>query len=47
MFKVVESAAKPLKALQQAVLSLLAMYELTEGDTRDVIFAQALSNEPL
>ena len=25
----------------------MAMYELTEGDTRDVTFAQTLPNEPL
>ena len=33
MFKVAESAAKLGTTLQQAVLSSLAMYELTEGDT--------------
>ena len=47
MFKVAESAAEALKTLKQAVLSPLAMYKLTEGDSRDVTFAQALPNEPL
>ena len=46
MFEVAETAAKLVKTLRQAVLSPLAMYELTEGDTRDVTFAQTLPNEP-
>ena len=45
MFKVAESAAKLIVTLRQTVLCLLAMFELTEGDTRDVIFVQALPNE--
>ena len=47
MFQVAETAAKPVTTLRQAVMSPLAMYELTEGDTRDVTFAQTLPNEPL
>ena len=47
MFKVAESAAKCVTTLQQVVLSPLAMYELTEGDARDLTFVQALPNEPL
>ena len=47
MFEVADTAAKLVKTLQQAVLSPLAMYELTVGDTRDVHFAQTLPNEPL
>ena len=47
MFQVAETAAKLVTTLRQAVMSPLAMYELTEGDTRDVTFAQALPNEPL
>ena len=47
MFKVAESAAKPLMTLRAAVMSPLAMYELTQGDSHDVTFAQALRNEPL
>ena len=46
MFQVAETAAKLVTTLRQAVLSPLAMYELTEGDTRDVTFAQTLPNEP-
>ena len=42
-----EPAAKLVKTLREAVLSPLAMYELTQGDTRDVHFAQTLPNEPL
>ena len=47
MFKVVESAAVLTMTLGRAVLSPLAIYKLTEGDTRDVTFVQALPNEPL
>ena len=46
MFQVAETAARLVTTLRQAVLSPLAMYELTEGDTRDVTFAQTLPNEP-
>ena len=46
MFQVAETAAKLVTTLRQAVMSPLAMYELTEGDTRDVPFAQTLPNEP-
>ena len=46
MFQVAETAAKLVTTLRQAVMSPLAMYELTEGDTRDVTFAQTLPNEP-
>lgn len=45
--KVADSAAKLVTIFRQAVLSPLAMYELTEGDTRDVTFAQTLPNEPV
>ena len=47
MFTVADSAAKLIVTLRQTVLCLLAMFELTEGDTRDVTFVQALPNEPL
>ena len=47
MFTVAESVAKPLMTLREVVMSPLAMYELTLGESRDVTFAQALPNEAL
>ena len=47
MFEVGETSTKLVKTLRQAILSPLAMYELTEGNDRDVHFAQTLPNEPL
>ena len=47
MFEVGETSTKLVKTLRQAILSPLAMYELTEGNARDVHFAQTLPNEPL
>ena len=47
MFVVAETAAKLVTTVRETVLSPLAMYELTEGNSRDVTFAQTLPNEPL
>ena len=46
MFQVAETAAKHVTTLRQAVQRPMAIYELTEGDTRDMTFAQTLPNEP-
>ena len=46
MCEVAETAAKLIKTVHKAVSSPLAMYELTEGDARDMTFAQTLPNEP-
>ena len=46
MCEVAETAAKLIKTLRRAILSPVAMYELTEGDARDMTFAQTLPNEP-
>ena len=47
MFEVSAKLFKLVNTLRQAILSPLAMYELTEGNARDVHFAQTLPNEPL
>ena len=47
MCEVAETAAKLITKLRQAISSPLAMYELTEGDARDMTFAQTLPNNPL
>ena len=47
MFEVAETAAKVATKVREAVQSPLAMYELTEGDNKDVTFGQSLPNEPL
>ena len=46
MFEVAETAAKVVTKVRESVQSPLAMYELTEGDARDVTFGPTLPNEP-
>ena len=46
IFQVAESAAKLIMTVRDIVQSSLAMYDLTEGPSRDMTFAQSLPNEP-
>ena len=47
MLEVADTAAKVVNKVREAVQSPLGMYELTEGDDKDVTFGQSLPNEPL
>ena len=46
MLEVADTAAKVVNKVREAVQSPLGMYELTEGDNKDVTFGQSLPNEP-
>ena len=46
IFQVAESAAKLIMTVRDIVQSSLAMYDLTEGPSRDMTFAQSLPIEP-
>ena len=47
MFQVAESVARVIQTVKSNIHNPLAMYEQTEGDSRDVTFVQSLPNEPL
>ena len=47
IFEVAESAAQLIVKVKDTVQNPMAMYELTEGEFRDLTFATSLPNEPL
>ena len=46
IFEVAESAAQLIVKVKDTVQNPMAMYELTEGEFRDLTFATSLPNEP-